>query len=147
MSYRHGPKKLLGDLEQLFLLRVILNNPGIYLCEMEQKILDKFGAVVNFSTICRTLKYMGCTRQVIQLQRSDEARAKFITEVSAYDPSMLMKVGAIDVTVYVDRLLIHGKRYSAIPILSLQAIHDVGLLEGRMERNWEIFVRIASFQF
>ena len=149
MSYRHGPKKLLGDLEQLFLLRVILNKPGIYLCEMQQKILDKFGAVVNFSTICRTLKYMGCTRQVIQrisLQRSDEARAKFIAEVSAYDPSMLVWIDESGcdrrnsirrhgysirgVTPQDHRLLIRGKRYSAIPILSLQGIHDVGLLEG-----------------
>ena len=36
---------------------------------------------------------MGCTRQVIQivaLQQNDCCRAKFIAEVSCYDPSMLI---------------------------------------------------------
>ena len=36
---------------------------------------------------------MGCTRQVVQhiaVQRSDELRAKFISEVSVYDPTMLI---------------------------------------------------------
>ena len=36
---------------------------------------------------------MGCTRQVIQqiaIQRSDEKRAEFMAEVSAYDPAMLI---------------------------------------------------------
>ena len=32
-SYRHWPPKLLGAMEQLFLLRVILTYPGIYLSE------------------------------------------------------------------------------------------------------------------
>ena len=160
-SYRHGPKKLLGDLEQLFLLRVILNNPGVYLYEIQQKILARFGAVVNFSTICRTLKYMGCTRQVIQrisLQRSDEERAKFIAEVSAYNPSMLVWIdesgcdrrncirrrgyGIRGVTPQDHRLLIRGRRYSAIPIISLQGIHDVGLLEGSVNgEQLEVFVQ------
>jgi transposase len=34
MTRRHGPHQLLGDHEQLLLLRIILENPGIYLNEM-----------------------------------------------------------------------------------------------------------------
>lgn len=92
-SYRHGPPKLLGDMGQLLLLKLILNNPGIYLSEIREKLLSTFGVNVNISTICRTLKFMGCTRQVIQrvaLQRSDTKRAKFMAEVSMYDPLMLL---------------------------------------------------------
>ena len=63
-SYRHGPPKLLGDMEQLVLLRLILNHPGIYLSEIKAKLLSTFGVTVDLSTICRTLKFMGCTRQV-----------------------------------------------------------------------------------
>ena len=36
---------------------------------------------------------MGCSRQVIQhvaLQRNDECRAKFMAEVSVYEPAMLV---------------------------------------------------------
>ena len=92
-SFRHGPPKLLGDMEQLVLLRLVLNNPGIYLSEIQASLISRFGVTVDVSTICRTLKFMGCTRQVIQrvaLQRSDERRAKFMAEVSVFDPSMLI---------------------------------------------------------
>ena len=40
------------------------------------------------ATIYKTLTFMGCTRQDIQLvalQRSDDYRARFMAEVSAYD--------------------------------------------------------------
>ena len=92
-SFRHAPPKLLGDMEQLVLLRLVLNNPGIYLSEIQASLISRFGVTVDVSTICRTLKFMGCTRQVIQrvaLQRSDERRAKFMAEVSVFDPSMLI---------------------------------------------------------
>ena len=80
-SFRNGPPKLLGDMEQLVLLRLILNNPGIYLSEIQASLISRFCVTVDVSTICRTLKFMGCTRQVIQrveLQLSDERRAKFM---------------------------------------------------------------------
>ena len=92
-SYRHGPPKLLGDMEQLFLLRVILTYPGICLSEIRAKLISKFGVSMDVAIICRTLKFMGCTRQVMQriaLQRSEEMRAKFMAEVSVYDPYMLL---------------------------------------------------------
>lgn len=128
---------------------------------MQHKLHVRYGAVVSASTICRTLKYMGCTRQVIQrisLQRSDQARAKFSAEVSVYDPSMLVWIdesgcdrrncirkrgyGIKGITPQEHRLLIRGKRYSAIPIISLQGIHDVCLLEGNVNgERLETFVR------
>ena len=36
----HGPQKLLGDFEQLVLLRIILENTGIYLHEFKQNLLQ-----------------------------------------------------------------------------------------------------------
>ena len=80
-TYRHGPPKLLGDVEQLFLLRMILSQPGVYLSKIRAKLVAKYGVPVDVSTICRTLEHMGCTRQVIQrisLQRSEEKRAIYI---------------------------------------------------------------------
>lgn len=80
-SYRHGPPKLMRDMEQLFLLRVILTHPAIYLSEIRAKLTSKFGIFMDVATICSTLKFMGCTRQMIQriaLQRSEEMRAKFM---------------------------------------------------------------------
>ena len=63
-----------------------------YTCK-KFKLEAIFGVTVSLSTLCRTLKYMGCTRQVVQLialQRSDECRAKFMGEISVFDPSMLL---------------------------------------------------------
>ena len=65
VSHRSGPQRLLGDLEQLHLFQLILRNPGIYLHELQHRLQEAYGVRVHVSTICRTLKFMGCTRQVI----------------------------------------------------------------------------------
>ena len=47
-----------------------------------------FGVHVCVSTICKTLKNMGCTSQAMHrlaIQRSDEKRAKFMADISLYD--------------------------------------------------------------
>ena len=89
----HRPPKLLGDFEQLVLLRLILNNPGIYLHhEIQSKWFTRFGvgvSVQNFERPIDLEKYLGCTRQVMQhvvLQQSDEQKAHFMAEIFTYDP-------------------------------------------------------------
>ena len=148
---RHGPSMLLGDYEQLILLKILGENTGIYLSEIQKKLQLHFGVEVSAATICRTLKFMGCTRQVIQyiaLQRSDECRAKFMAEISVYDPSMLVWIDESGcdkrncirkrsysirgITPRDHRLLIRGTRYSAIPALSTEGIHDVYLCEDNV---------------
>ena len=151
-TQRHGPPKLLGDFEQLVLLRIIMENPGIYLHEIQDRLFTIFGVNVGISTICKTLKFMGCSRQVIQhipVQRSDEMRAKFMAEISIYDVSMLLWVDesgcdrhdstckwgySVKGTLPTDRrTLARGKRYSAIPIMSKDGVHDVYLTEGTVD--------------
>ena len=93
MQTHHGPKLLLGEFEQLTLLRIISEQPGIYLKEVQTKLVHVYGTCISLSTICRTLKLMGCSRQAmhrVASQRSDEYRAKFMAQVSMYDPSMLL---------------------------------------------------------
>ena len=152
-SYRHGPPKFLGDMEQLFLLWVILTYPGIYLSEIRAKLISKFGIPMDVVTICRT---MSCTWQVIQriaLQRSEERRAKFMAEVSMYDPSMLVWINESGCNRHNCRrkcgysvrgrtpqdhcLIVRGTRYSAILVMSLEGIHDLYLAEGNV--NGDVF--------
>ena len=147
-AHCNGPRRLLSQHEQLVLLRLTLESPGIYLYEVQRDLLDH-GIDVGTSTICRTLRYMGCSRQRIQriaLQRSDECRARFMADISMYDPSMLVWIdetgcdrrNSLRRYGYSVRgrpprdykLLVRGTRYSAIPVLSLQGIHDVQLFEG-----------------
>lgn len=158
---QHGPKLILGDFEQMFLFRMILQYPGIYLSEMKEEITRVFGVEVCLSTICRTLKLMKCTRQAmhrVAIQRSDEMRAKFMAEVSLYDPSMLLwldesgcdrrntirKYGYSmrGIPLCDQRLLVRGIRYSAIPILSLEGVHDVYLAEGNV--NGDKFTKFVE---
>lgn len=149
--YCHGPKRLLGEFEQLFLLQTILRNPGIYLHEVQAKLLAKFGVTVGCSTICKTLKYMGCSRQVIQhiaIQRSEELRAKFMAEISIYEPSMLIWLDESGcdrrhstrkwgyslrgMSPRDQRLLVRGIRYSVIPVMSVKGILDLHIIRGTM---------------
>ena len=77
----------------MLLLRMILEKPSVYLCEIQEELLRIFGVYVCLSTICRTLKMMGCTRQAmhrIAIQRSDEKWAEFMADISLYDVSMLI---------------------------------------------------------
>jgi len=60
----NGPQRLLGEFEQLLLLRFILTDPGMYLYELQDKLHQALGVIASLSTICRTMKFMGCTRQV-----------------------------------------------------------------------------------
>ena len=94
----------------------------------------------------------------IALQRSEEQRAKFVADVSRYDPSMLIWIDESGcdrrncmqkrgyslrgMTPKDHRLLVRGTRYSAIPVMSLDGIHDVYLAEGNVNGDkFAIFVR------
>ena len=52
-----------------------------------------FGVPVSEAMICRTRRYMGCTRQAmhhVALQQSEVCRGRFMAKISMYDPSMLI---------------------------------------------------------
>lgn len=157
---RNGPRMLMGDFEQITLLRLILENPGIYLEELQDRLLVIFGVLVSVPTICRTLKCMGCTRQAmhrVALQRSDALRARFMAEISVYDPHMFVwldetgcdrrhstrKYGysVRGIPICDQRILIRGTRYTAIPVISTDGIHDVFIAEGTM--NGERFTKFV----
>ena len=157
----NGPRRLFGQCEQLVLLRLIIENPGIYLYEIQEEFYNKFGVEVSTPSICRTLRFMGCSRQRIQriaLQHSDECRARFMAEIAMYDPVMLVWIDETGcdqrnslrrcgysirgILPRDHRLLIRGTRYSAIPVMSLQGIHDVQVVEGTVNgEKFESFVQ------
>ena len=71
-SRRNSPDYVMQDFEQLSLV-LILEHPGIYLHEIQEKLLQ-MGIDVSLSNICRTFKRMGVTRQAmlhIALQQCD----------------------------------------------------------------------------
>ena len=158
---KNGPSRLLGDHEQLLIFQLIIREPGIYLHEIQERLHERLGARVSLSTLSRTLKFMGCTRQVIRhiaIQRDDELRAKFMANISMYDPSMFVWVdesgcdrrnsirkygySVRGIRPVEQRLLVRGVRYSAIPVMSIEAIHDVYITEGTTDgQKFSHFIR------
>ena len=52
---RHGPECLLGEFEQTTVLQATIDNPSVYLIELQNKLFDTTGTWVHESTICRTV--------------------------------------------------------------------------------------------
>ena len=116
---------------------------------------------MSVSTICRTVMKMGFTRKKIHhiaMQQSELLRAEFMAKISVYDPEMIIwtdesgcdrrnssrKYGyslrGLPVKDY--RILARGKRYSAIPLLTVEGIHDVYLAEDSVNgEKFEHFLR------
>ena len=88
----NGPAYILSEHEEFMIVNSVLSSLGIYLREIQQRLLHSTGRWVRESTICRYLKRLGMTRQKIQhvaLQRSDCKRAEFIANVMmVFDSSL-----------------------------------------------------------
>ncbi len=156
-----GPGKILTESEQFTILQSLIYNPAAFLNEIQSQLYDTTGKWVHASTICRTIHQHNFTRkkiQVIALQRSEEARIRFMAEVSGYHPDMLIWVdetgsdrrnsirrygyalrGMRPVT---HHLGVGGKRVSAIPVLTTRGIEDVFTTTDHV--NGEVFERFVG---
>ena len=81
-------------------------------------------------------------------QRSDELQHQFITGISVYDPNMLFFFMNLDLTstalqrygcalkgkpAVADKLLIRGKRHSAISMMSVDGLLDAYVTDGSVD--------------
>ena len=93
----------------------------------------------------------------VAIQQSESMRAKFMAEISIYDPAMVDESG-FDNRISVRRCgyslqgmrpvdhrrLVRGVRNSAIPVMSTTGIHDIYLAEGSVNgERFEYFVKIC----
>ena len=65
----------------------------MYLNEIQHQVQETTGTIVHISTICRTIHRMGLTRQKLRhiaIQQSLEKRVEYITEISMFNPEMLV---------------------------------------------------------
>ncbi len=134
----------LTDFEAFTVLQSILHQPKAYLDEVRQELFDITGRWVHLSTICRTIKRHGFTRKRVQsiaLQQSETKRVQFMSDISVFDPDMLIWIdetgsdrrNSIRKFGYSLRgtrprthvLRVSGKRYSAIPVMTTRGIEDV----------------------
>ena len=74
-------------------MKLIINNPGILLREVQKELDDVLFLKISISTIYRFLHKNGFTKQKLQLcalQRSEILRQQFIVDVSVYTTDMLV---------------------------------------------------------
>ena len=140
--YPHVIKKLTPVTEHIIATEV-LKRPGIMLHELQAELVEQTGVAVCLSTICRFLHRIGFTPQkvkVIAIQRDDFLRSQFVSDVSIYEPEMLIfldetgsdRRNTIRRHGYSLRgkplesheLLVRGERISAIAFMSMSGMLD-----------------------
>ena len=158
---KHGPERKLSEFEELPVLQSFLNNPGIHLNEVQQELLDITGTWVSLATICKTAHRLGLTRQKmkkIAIRCSEVLRAKYMAEIEAFDPDMLVFLdetgsdkrnsirqfgyGLRGITLVTHKLDIYEKRISAIGVMTTRGIEDTYLIEGNVDGD--IFLQFVQ---
>ncbi len=77
---------------QLLVLQLVLDNPEIYLHEIQDKLEQALLLEVSIATICRCLKTNGFTRQKLRItaiQQDEFLRQQNVQDVSVYSTDML----------------------------------------------------------
>ena len=147
----HGPKRLLSRDEEDFLMKWILDEPGIYLDELQQK-LNSNGITVSLTTVFRTIQRLGFTRKRIRhiVQAQDELkRWEFMQEMSYLDSDMIIWIDetgsdqrqSIRTFSYHLRgivpqdtvVSIRGRRLSTIAAMSCRGIEDIEIYDGSVD--------------
>lgn len=88
----HHLQKLI-EVDQFVIAQIVLDQPGIFLYEIQRHVLDQTGTDVSLSTLYKFLHKQGFRRQKIfrvAIQRSEELGAKFREEVSLFSPEMFV---------------------------------------------------------
>lgn len=143
-GYHEKTNKRLSRTDELVLMEAVVKQPSIYLHELQNTLLQTTGTTICLAAIHNFLVYQGFSRKKLShraLQRSDQLRETFLSEISVYEPHMLVFVdetgsdrrAALRKYGYslkgkpatTDTLLVRGRRYSAIAAMSLDGIVDV----------------------
>ena len=158
---RHGPLPAMTEFEELTVLELLLNNPSMYLQEVQEELSRVTGSVYDCATICRTIKRLGMTRKklgFVAIQRCDIQRARYLSQILDFDPKTLIFIdetgstrrnevrkygySLCGLTPVSHKLRVYGKRLSAIGILTCNGIEDVYIVEGNV--NSTIFVKFLQ---
>ena len=153
-------RKLTAPLE-LTIIHLVLSRPGIYLREIQEELCETMGAEISPSAICRFLHKVGFSRQrmkLVALQRDKEIRAQFVSDVSIYEPDMLIFLDETGADrrdslrkygyslrgrpVHSQKLLVRGDRISAIAFMSVNGFLDCHTVRGTV--NTEVFLEFVA---
>ena len=147
--------------EEMCPIQLLLNNPDMYLEELQQQLILAIGINVSANTTCRALKRLGFSRKKkthISLQRSEEKRQEFVNEMSYIPAHMLVWIDEsgsnkmIEIREYGYSLrgitptnfksVSNSKMYSMIPIVTSGGIEDVFIIDKNV--NGDTFLQFVK---
>ncbi len=148
---------------QLTILHLVLQKPGIYLWEIQQELRLMYGLDISPSSVCNFLKRSNFSRkkmQLIALQRDQELRATFVSDVSLYPMHSLVFIdetgcdrrnalrkygyGLRGRPVRCQKLLVRGVRVSVIAAMTIEGVLDLKVVQGTV--TGEIFTDFVQRQ-
>ena len=148
----NGRPQSLSEDNQVILLQSLLDNPGIYIQEVQEMYQEITGISLHPISIIRYANRFGLTHQRmrrISISRSDMDRAEFMMQVDSMDPAFFiwvdetgcdrrtflrrMAYGVRGATPKNVMLQVRGKRLSAIAAMSVRGIEDVVINEGNVD--------------
>ena len=94
-GYHENKCKKLSTVDEFTIMEAIVDNPSMYLHELQHLVLQTTGTVVSVSAICKFLQKQKFSRKRLTyraLQRSEELRAQYMSEMSLYEPQTLVFV-------------------------------------------------------
>ena len=137
---------------QLLIMNLVIERPGVYLCELQDELRSTLEVEVSLSAICTFVHQSGLTRQKLvttATQRDEFLREQFISDVSVYNPDMLVfidETGADGRNLlrshgYSIRgkplqnhtSLVRGERVSAVACISTAGLLDVKTVKGNTD--------------
>ena len=142
----------LTDIDKQLIIEVVLDQPGIYLHEIQQYLVRETGTVISVSSICNFLHKQGFSRQKmvrVAIQRSNQLRARFKDDMSIFTPDMfvfidetgsdrrdcLRKLGyslrGRPATAL--KLFSRGQHISALAAMSTQGVLECSIVEGGVD--------------
>lgn len=87
-GYHTERSQKLSSCDETTILEAVMNEPSLYLHEIQQIVLTTTGSQISISTICKFLKNQRLTRKKLSfraLQRDVELRRKFFMDVSVFE--------------------------------------------------------------
>lgn len=148
---RLGRQRILGNEDISFIRSVIHCNGMLYLDEIQALLLERRNTSVSIPTLSRTLRRMQYTKKRVSaraIERNEVDRAVYMNTIAeiAPDPEMLMFTdesakdertsvrgmgwSAIGNRCVSRRVFVRGKRFSILPLLTLDGIITYDVIEG-----------------
>ena len=141
----------LDDQHELYILGLLMDNPGLYLRDVCLKVTEATGVQLSASTVCKLLQRHGYSRKIIRQvakQRSEEQRGIFMARTFPYPRNFFVWLDETGsdcrshtrkygyslkgVTPIYHRHLVRGKRISSVAAMSSQGVMTYDIFSGTM---------------